>query len=47
MHDLIKNLPLGLEGNVISVNEEGTVLIQWDNRITMGAVFYYDEIKKI
>lgn len=45
--DDIQAPPEGTKGTVLSVDDTGTVHINWDNGSTLGAVFGEDIIQKV
>ena len=47
MNDPYTKLRPGDEGEVIAVDDIGTVHIQWDNGSTLGAVYREDAIRKL
>ena len=47
MDDPYTKLQPGDQGTVISVNDAGTVHIQWDSGSTFGAVYGEDIIRKL
>ena len=47
MDDPYTKLRPGDQGAVIAVDDIGTVLIQWDNGSTLGAVYGADVIRKV
>lgn len=47
MDDPYSRLEPGEEGNVIGVDDIGTIHVKWDNGSTLGVVFGEDRCKKL
>ena len=47
MRDEFRDMPAGLEGNVMHVDDAGTIHVRWDNGSGLGVVFGVDKIEKI
>ena len=47
MNDSYREMPAGLKGTVVAVDDTGTVHIAWDNGSSLGAVYGVDRIRRI
>ena len=47
MDDPYQDMPAGLRGTVVAVDDIGTVHIAWDNGSSLGAVYGVDIIRKL
>jgi len=47
MDDPYRNMPAGLRGTVIAVDDIATVHVRWENGSTLGAAYGVDRIRKI
>ena len=46
MNDPYREMPSGLKGTVIAVDDTATVHVNWDNGSSLGAVYGEDRIRK-
>jgi hypothetical protein len=46
MNDPYRDMPPGLKGKVICVDDTGTVHVAWENGSSLGAVYGYDRLMK-
>ena len=47
MDDPYRDIPPGLRGTVMAVDDIGTVHIRWDNGSSLGAAYGVDRIQRI
>lgn len=47
MDDPYRDMPPGLRGTVMAVDDIGTVHIRWDNGSSLGAAYGVDRIQRI
>ena len=47
MHDQYRDMPAGLTGKVIAVDDTGTIHVAWSNGSTLGCVYGIDYVKRI
>ena len=47
MNDSYREMPAGLKGTVVAVDDIATVHIAWDNGSSLGAAYGVDRIRKI
>jgi len=47
MNDPYRDMPPGLRGTVVAVDDIGTVHIAWDNGSSLGAAYGVDRIRRI
>ena len=47
MNDPYREMPAGLRGTVVDVDDIGTVHIAWDNGSSLGAAYGVDRIRRI
>ena len=47
MHDQYREMPPGLTGEVMSVDDCGTVHVAWSNGSSLGCVWGVDELRRI
>ena len=47
MDDPYRDMPAGLRGTVVAVDDIGTVHIAWDNGSSLGAAYGVDRIRRI
>ncbi len=47
MNDPYRDMPAGLRGTVVDVDDIATVHIAWDNGSSLGAAYGVDRIRKI
>ena len=47
MNDPYREMPPGLRGTVVAVDDIGTVHIAWDNGSSLGAAYGVDRIRRI
>ena len=47
MDDPYRDMPSGLKGTVVAVDDIGTVHIRWDNGSSLGAAYGVDRIRRI
>ena len=47
MHDPYRDMPPGLRGTVVAVDDIGTAHIVWDNGSSLGAAYGVDRIMRI
>ena len=47
MNDPYREMPAGLRGTVVAVDDIGTVHIAWDNGSSLGAAYGVDRIRRI
>ncbi len=47
MNDFYREMPAGLRGTVVAVDDIGTVHIAWDNGSSLGAAYGVDRIRRI
>lgn len=47
MKDSYVNLPNGLKGKVIGIDDAGTIHVQWENGSSLGVLYGIDKVKKI
>ena len=47
MNDPYRDMPPGLHGTVVAVDDIGTVHIAWDNGSSLGAAYGVDRIRRI
>lgn len=47
MNDPYRDMPPGLRGTVMAVDDIGTVHIAWDNGSSLGAAYGVDRIRRI
>lgn len=46
MKDSYVNLPKGLKGRVVGVDDAGTIHVQWENGSSLGVLYGIDKVKK-
>ena len=47
MHDQYRDLPAGLKGTVVAVDDAGTVHVSWENGSSLGAAYGVDRIHRV
>ena len=47
MSDPYREMPAGMKGKVVAVDDTGTVHVAWSNGSSLGAVYGFDEIRKV
>ena len=47
MWDPYRDMPAGLRGKVIHVDDTGTVHVSWENGSSLGAVHGFDRIRRV
>lgn len=47
MDDPYRDIPVGMKGTVISVDDTGTIHVAWDNGCHLGVVYGEDSCKKL
>lgn len=47
MCDPYREMPAGMKGKVLCVDDTGTVHIAWENGSTLGAVYGFDHIRRL
>ena len=47
MHDQYRDLPAGLKGTVVAVDDAGTVHVSWENGSSLGVAYGVDRIHRV